>query len=507
VTVAAALLLAVVLAGFAAVVVGAQRESREALEDRFRLRSALAAGAVDAFLADLIREEKVIATDWFGAKHVTATEFSRVSRRFGFSAALLLDRRGRVLAVHPHEPALIGREIGSRYVHLRSALRGHSRVSDVVRSAAEGRPVVGIAVPFNTRGGRRVFSGALPVGGTALGTYLRTSVPLAVGVAELRDSRGRRIAGSGSKLPRNGSVFVAASPVEETGWTVELAAPRSQLLAPISGLARWVPWLLFAGFAVAAVLILFLVLRILESRTALANRNLEITRLMRTQQQFLASTSHELRTPLTSVLGYLDHLLKGQAGAFTSQQRQLLQIVRRNAGRLLDLVADLMLAAQIDAGKLELDRRPIALEELARETVETALPMARDKRIELVHVGAEEVPVLADAGRLAQIVGNLVSNAVKFTPEQGRIEVRSFRENGSGVIEVTDTGMGIPPEDQPRIFQRFFRSSTALAEEVPGTGLGLSIARQLTELHGGRLAFTSEEGVGSTFRIELPTSR
>jgi signal transduction histidine kinase len=380
-------------------------------------------------------------------------------------------------------------------------------VSDVVASAVRGEPVVGIAVPFNTRTERRVFSGAFPVDGTALATYLRTSVPLAVGSAELRDSRGRLIAETGTELPRDSSVFVAPSAVQGTGWRLELVALKSQLFAPISGLARWVPWLLFAGFAIAAVLILFLVLRILESRTALATRNQEITRLMRTQQRFVSTTSHELRTPLTSVIGYLDILAKGMAGDLRPRQAELLDVARRNAARLLDLVADLMLSAQIDAGRVELVRKPVALEEIVRETAESALPHAREKRIRLEVEADPAPPVLVDRRRLGQVVANLVSNAVKFTPEEGRVEVRSFRDNGTAVIEVADNGIGIPEDEAKRLFERFFRSSAAHANEIPGTGLGLSIARQLTELHGGRLRFTSEEGVGTTFRVELPTSK
>jgi signal transduction histidine kinase len=504
--VAAVLLLLIVLGGFAAVVVTAQRASREGLEDRFRLRSALAARAVDAFVADVMRQEKAIASAWLATDRVAPAEFTRVSSRFGFEAAVLLDHGGRVLAVHPHDERMIGRRIGGKYAHLSAALRGRSQVSDIVPSAATGEPVVGLAVPFNTRGGRRVFSGAFRVEGTALTTYLRSSLPFVSGSAELRDSGGGLIGNAGADLRRDDSVFVAVSPMERTGWSVSLAAPKRQIFAPISGLARWAPWFLFAGFALAATFILFLVLRILESRSALATRNLEITRLMRAQHRFVSTTSHELRTPLTSVIGYLDILHKGMAGELAPQQSELLAVIRRNAARLLDLVADLMLTAQIDAGRLQLVKQPVALEEIVRETAESALPQAREKQIDLAVETSPGAPVSADPRKLAQVVANLVSNAVKFTPDQGQVRVRSFRDNGTAVIEVADTGMGIPDDEAAHLFERFFRSSAAHELEIPGTGLGLSIARQLTELHGGKLKFTTAQGVGTTFRVELPAS-
>ncbi len=255
-----------------------------------------------------------------------------------------------------------------------------------------------------------------------------------------------------------------------TTWKVELAAPKSQLFAPISGLTSWVPWMLFAGFAVTAVGILVLFLRLLQSRSALASKNLQVTRLMATQQRFVATTSHELRTPLTSVTGYVDLLLKGMAGPLTEEQSKLIHVVRRNAGRLLDLVADLMLIAQIDAGRIELDRKPLALDEVARESVENALPQAREKRVELKFASEDSTEVVADRKRLGQVVGNLVSNAVKFAPEEGRVEVRAFRENGSAVIEVEDNGMGISEDEKKRLFERFFRPS---ADRASGRQAGI----------------------------------
>jgi signal transduction histidine kinase len=225
---------------------------------------------------------------------------------------------------------------------------------------------------------------------------------------------------------------------------------------------------------------------------------------MLVQQNFVAGAAHELRNPLTAVVGFLRMLRDGKAGALTAEQSELLEAADRNAGRLVELSGDLLLAAQIDAGRVDLDLQPLALDELARESAEAALPTAREKRIDLAVATDGPPTVLADRRRALQVVNNLVGNAVKYTPADGRVEIRAYRQNGTGVIEVEDNGIGIPEDEQARLFERFFRATPARLGEIPGTGLGLSIAKSIAELHGGTLAFASEEGRGSTFRLELP---
>jgi signal transduction histidine kinase len=504
VVIAAAALIALLLGGFAAVVVDAQRASRQGLEERFRLRSVLAADFVESFLAQTAREERAVAQARLSGRRVTRAEFDAVVEGFGFEAGVLLDGDGRVLHAYPHRAGVIGALIAPRYRHLRDALNGRTSVSDVVPSVVSGEAIVSVAVPYVTSGRLRVFAGAFSVVRSPITPFVRNAVPLRLGSARIVDSKGRVIAASGDVDPDG--AFVATTPISATaGWRVELAAPPALLFAPISGVTKWVPWALFTGFALASIAILVLVLRLFRSQTALRERNREIERLMRVQQGFVATTSHELRTPLTSVLGYLDVVRKGKAGELSEQQHELLAVVHRNAERLLDLVSDLLLTAQLDAGELQVRPEPITLDEVARESVENAHPAAAEKRVEL-DLAASKAPVLGDRKLIEQVVGNLVSNAVKFTPPDGRVAVQSFRENGHAVVEVSDTGIGIRDEDQQRLFQRFFRASTALEQDIPGTGLGLAISQSIAELHGGRLVCSSVEGVGSTFRLELPTS-
>jgi signal transduction histidine kinase len=214
--------------------------------------------------------------------------------------------------------------------------------------------------------------------------------------------------------------------------------------------------------------------------------------------------SHELRTPLTSIQGYLELVLDGEAGELNDEQRQYLATVSRNSERLLRLVGDLLLVAQTDAGKLDLILGDVDLATLVRESVESARPPAAAKQIQL-EVSVDELPPLrGDRARLAQLIDNLVSNALKFTLEGGRVTVSLGRGDGCVVLEVQDTGIGIPKAEQEQLFDRFFRTRGATSRAIQGTGLGLSIARTIAESHGGQISFVSVEEVGTTFRVELP---
>jgi signal transduction histidine kinase len=236
----------------------------------------------------------------------------------------------------------------------------------------------------------------------------------------------------------------------------------------------------------------------------LGEQNERLRELDRLKDEFVALVSHELRTPLTSIRGYLELVLDGEAGDLTDDQREFLGIVERNAHRLLALVGDLLFLAQVEAGKLSLELGAVDLSSLAAETVETARPLAEEKGVTLT-LASGPLPLLAaDRIRLAQLLDNLVSNGVKFTPSGGRVDVRVRGERGRAVIEVRDTGMGVPPGEQDHLFERFFRASKATEQAIPGTGLGLAISKAIVHAHGGRITVASEEGKGSTFRVDLP---
>ena len=236
----------------------------------------------------------------------------------------------------------------------------------------------------------------------------------------------------------------------------------------------------------------------------LALQNERLLELDRLKDEFVALVSHELRTPLTSIRGYLELLLDGEAGDLTDEQRQFLGVVERNAHRLLTLVGDLLFLAQVEAGKLSLEFGAVDLGALAAECVETGRPLAEEKGVTLTLATGPLALLAGDHARLAQLLDNLVSNGIKFTPAGGRVDVRIRGERGQAVIEVRDTGIGIPPNEQEHLFERFYRTSKATEQAIPGTGLGLAISKAIVQAHGGLIVVASEDDAGSTFRVSLP---
>ncbi len=244
-----------------------------------------------------------------------------------------------------------------------------------------------------------------------------------------------------------------------------------------------------------------------EAETAqrlLAEQNQRLREADRLKDEFVALISHDLRTPLTSITGYVELALEDD---LTDEVRGFLQVVARNADRLLGLVNDLLFVARLQAGEMSLEPADVDLAGVVRDGVNAMEPRAAAKGITLTCVLDAVPSVHADRNRMLQVVDNLVSNALKFTPEGGAVHV-SVRQHDDFVrLEVTDSGIGIAPNDQQRLFQRFFRAEDAVARQVPGTGLGLYISRVIAEAHEGSVSVRSELGRGSTFRLELPVAR
>jgi PAS domain S-box-containing protein len=249
----------------------------------------------------------------------------------------------------------------------------------------------------------------------------------------------------------------------------------------------------------ALVSISALIAEVLERRRAEAEAE-------RLKNEFFALVSHELRTPLTSIIGYLDLILEEEVGEVPPQQRRFLGVIERNARRLLRLVGDLLFVAQFEAGKLSLERGTVDLEAVTREAVEAARPRAARVGVELEAQTESLPPIDGDRDRIGQVVDNLISNALKFTPSGGRVSVRALERDGRAVLEVRDNGMGIPEAEQARLFERFYRTASATERSIPGIGLGLSICQAIAEGHGGTIRVASEEGRGTTFTVELPLS-
>jgi len=238
--------------------------------------------------------------------------------------------------------------------------------------------------------------------------------------------------------------------------------------------------------------------RIVVLRDVTAERESE-----RLKDEFFALVSHELRTPLTSIIGYLELVLDEGEGISDESQR-FLEVVARNAQRLLRLVGDMLFVAQVEAGRLSLTRVPVDLGQVAADSVEAARPGAERAGVELTHE-AEALPsIVGDGDRFGQMIDNLVSNALKFTPSGGTVAVRVLDGGDHVRVEVADSGSGIPEAEQARLFERFYRTSGAIKGAVPGVGLGLTIVKTIAEAHGGTVELSSREGAGTTFTIRLP---
>ena len=244
------------------------------------------------------------------------------------------------------------------------------------------------------------------------------------------------------------------------------------------------------------------------SRAALAVDNARAYEQLQAANQlkdeFLATLSHELRTPLNAILGYARMLRSGVLKE--ERKEQALETVERNATTLTQMVEDVLDVSRIAAGKIRLHVQPVDLAVVLRDALATITPAAEAKGVRLESILEPHVgPVSGDPDRLQQVFWNLLSNAVKFTPRAGRVQLRLQRVNSHIEVTVSDTGIGIPEDFLPHLFERFRQGDSTTTRTHGGLGLGLAIARRIVELHGGRIAALSPgEGKGATFRVELP---
>jgi signal transduction histidine kinase len=227
------------------------------------------------------------------------------------------------------------------------------------------------------------------------------------------------------------------------------------------------------------------------------------TSLDESRAQFLAVFSHELRTPLTSIVSFIE-LLRGEADGLSEDGLHFLGILERNADRLLRLIDDLLVLNRLEAGGLALERTEVSIADLAAEAVRNAAPRAAKSGITIHLDTGEGPPADADPRRLLQVFDNLIGNAVKFSNPGGLVRVVTRCIRSTWRIDVSDTGIGIPPDEAARLFGPFVRGSNARIAGLPGTGLGLSIVKGLVEMHGGHVKVESALGEGTTFSVFLP---
>ena len=229
--------------------------------------------------------------------------------------------------------------------------------------------------------------------------------------------------------------------------------------------------------------------------------------LDRAKDAFISNVSHELRTPLTSISGYVELISDGELGELSPGLAQAVDVIGRNTGRLRSLVEDLLTLSAYDASEVRLDRTNLDLAALLSECHGALVPLLVRRELDVrVQPAPDLRRIEADRTQLERVVLNLMSNAVKFTPDGGRVLVRAENAGENVVVTVEDSGIGIPADEQERLFSRFFRSSLSMSAEIQGTGLGLALTKTLVEQHGGSVSLTSAEGVGTTVTVRLPVT-
>ncbi len=230
----------------------------------------------------------------------------------------------------------------------------------------------------------------------------------------------------------------------------------------------------------------------------------DLKRLEKVRRDFVANVSHELRTPATVIKGYAETLLGDLLRTDPDRATRFIEIIDNHAGRLANLIGDLLSLSELESGSLALEMRPQAIDGTVRHVCTLLEEKARAKSINIDLTGISGAPqVLADQGRIEQVLINLLDNAIKYTPERGTIAVAARDAGNMVAISITDSGIGIPPKDLPRIFERFYRVDAARSRDQGGTGLGLSIVKHIVQLHGGNVAVESVPGKGSTFSFTL----
>lgn len=240
----------------------------------------------------------------------------------------------------------------------------------------------------------------------------------------------------------------------------------------------------------------------------LQKRVQELTAANKAKDEFLSIVSHELRTPLTSLTGFLSVLLDEDAGPITEQQRKFLGIAKASAGRLNLIISDLLDISRIESGRINLNMGDCSMYEILNTSVEGLRSSADKKNLKLELHASVDLPVLwGDSSRLQQVIDNLISNAVKFTDAGGSIDVYGEEKGDFVQVQVKDTGPGLSPEEQSKVFDMFYQADASTRRPAGGAGLGLAIARGIVMMHGGQISVNSEKGHGATFLFVVPRKK
>jgi signal transduction histidine kinase len=500
-----------------------QSQQRTDLRDRYVSRTAVAASLIDSLFGVAFTAQNTQAAQQFGGPRISQARLDRAARQNQLTYAMIVDPRGNVLAATNGAPSAPDAAV------VRSALKAGVGLSAV----RPGRPpAIESAISFRTRTGVR-----LQVNGTPLRVYqaflggtLKPLPTLPGSRAFVLDQNGRSLggalAGGGRPQPSpelvratrnamnatytiNGTkVFAAATPIPQTPWKIVLTASEQRLYASVSGFKRWAPWviLIIGGLALVAVaLLLQQLLRanaaLDTNRRALEERALELERSNSDLEQFAYAASHDLSEPLRTVAGFSQLLAARYAGRLDADADEFIGHMNAGVNRMQQLIDDLLVYSRVGRGPLR--EEDVDLETVFAEVTDWIAPAIQERGAKVSH---DPLPtVRGERGQLAQVLQNLLANAIKFTAPDTvpEVHVSAAREAGGWRISVRDNGIGVD-EDSDVIFKMFGRLHPA--DTYPGTGIGLALAKRVVETHGGRIWVQPGPEGGSVFSFTLPAA-
>jgi signal transduction histidine kinase len=367
-------------------------------------------------------------------------------------------------------------------------------------------PVYDSRLPQRTAGERTAALRGFIVASIDTAALTRAAIQRLPNVPAVRITDGRvQVWSSAGDFARATSAIVA---VGGRAWRIDVAFGERNWVADT---LRWA--ILAVGLLLTGILWMLFKRAVDQTARAeglvaertgeLEERNARLIELDGFKDQVIGLVSHDLRSPLTAINGCVDMLLEEEAGPLSADQRRWLDVTRRSADRLERRIDDLLLATRVNDGHLRAERSPTRVDEIAREIVEAALPQAAGKSLDLV-LDADECVADVDGNLLTQTLDNLVSNAIKYTPDGGRVSVGVAVDGDTLSIRVADTGIGIAADQLSDVFEPFVRTPEAVAKGIRGTGLGLVIVKAVADAHGGSVTVASTPGRGSTFTIRLP---